>query len=798
MDTTAPSLKGLTLPTTVDLSLGSKDVIFSAQAQDNAGGSGVNYIFLVLDNNLAFSWVTGNNLQIGSSGWSTDTFTDSTPAIASTTMTVKALTNPGVYNVSTVYVYDMAGNVASYTGSDLKALGFNTSFTVTGSTVDTTAPIVSNFSPLDAAIGVPVSSNVVLTFSEAIQKGTGTISIHSGSFVGTIVESYDVATSTNLTISGSQLTINPTSDLASGMHYFVTFEQGSIKDFAENRYSGTTAYSFTTAPVFTSQDISSPSTQLLFNGNIYEIVITSSGMSFDDAIQLSSSKILKGVSGHLATITSSQEQTAIWNKFQTGPFIALTDKVTEGTWVWAAGPEQGQITSFTAWGSGEPNNAGGNENYVVMAPWLGGKWNDQEAAGTYLVEYEGTMDTTAPTVSSFSPADAATVVAVGSDIVLTFSEAIQKGIGTIIIHSGSATGTVLESYDAATSNNLSVSGSTLTINPTADLANGTHYFVTFENGSIDDLAGNHYAGTAAYDFTTADISSPTVSTFSPADATTSVAVNSDVVLTFSEAIQKGTGTIAIHSGSATGTIVESYNAATSTHLSISGSTLTINPTADLVKGTHYFVTIDDGCIKDTAGNSYAGTTSYDFTTITDADHPLMSPVTHNGVNVDPERYSGPATAAGGEIIHFQFLGEIAKDVVIGTMYNDFISVGAGVDAVNSGAGNDVVDGGLDSNFLTGGAGTDIFFSDGRGGGTTWSTITDWQAGEQLSVWGWKPGISKIIMWREDGAEGYKGITMHADLDGNGVIDTSVTFTGISSQSQLPTPLDQFDNLLWFK
>ena len=183
----------------------------------------------------------------------------------------------------------------------------------------------------------------------------------------------------------------------------------------------------------------------------------------------------------------------------------------------------------------------------------------------------------------------------------------------------------------------------------------------------------------------------------------------------------------------------------------------------------------------------------------DADHPLMTPMAHNGVNVDPERYSGPATAAGGETIHFQFLGDSTGEVLIGTGNNDFINVSAGDDAVNAGAGNDVIDGGLDSNFLTGGSGTDIFFSDGRGGGITWSTITDWQAGEQLSVWGWKPGVSKILLWQQDGAEGYKGITMHADLDGNGEIDTSVTFTGITSQSQLPTPLEFADPaLLWFK
>ena len=111
-------------------------------------------------------------------------------------------------------------------------------------------------------------------------------------------------------------------------------------------------------------------------------------------------------------------------------------------------------------------------------------------------------DTTAPTLTSSTPSDAATSVAVGSNIVLTFNEAIQRGSGAIAIHAGSANGTVVESYDAATSTSLTIAGSTLTINPAADLAKGTHYFVTFENGNVTDLAGNHYVGTNTYDFTT--------------------------------------------------------------------------------------------------------------------------------------------------------------------------------------------------------------------------------------------------------------------------------------------------------
>ena len=119
---------------------------------------------------------------------------------------------------------------------------------------------------------------------------------------------------------------------------------------------------------------------------------------------------------------------------------------------------------------------------------------------------DGTKDNIhAPTVVTFQPADAATGVAVGSDIVLNFSEPIKNGTGLIEIHSGTEAGPVVASY-AATSANLVISGSTLTINPTADLTPGTHYYVTLPDGSIEDLAGNHYLGTSAYDFTTAPLS----------------------------------------------------------------------------------------------------------------------------------------------------------------------------------------------------------------------------------------------------------------------------------------------------
>ncbi len=121
------------------------------------------------------------------------------------------------------------------------------SLLATDSVSDFTSPTVALFSPLDGAVDVPVNSNIVLAFNEAIQKGTGIIKLHSSSASGKVVESYDVPTSTNLTVSGNMLTLNPTADLAYRAHYFVTFDEGSISDLAGKRYAGTESYDFITA-----------------------------------------------------------------------------------------------------------------------------------------------------------------------------------------------------------------------------------------------------------------------------------------------------------------------------------------------------------------------------------------------------------------------------------------------------------------------------------------------------------------------------------------------------------------------
>jgi methionine-rich copper-binding protein CopC len=234
-------------------------------------------------------------------------------------------------------------------------------------------------------------------------------------------------------------------------------------------------------------------------------------------------------------------------------------------------------------------------------------------------------DTTPPTLSTSSPADNSTNIAVGANLVLTFSENVKAGSGNLVIHNaldGSAVATIAIT-DAS---QMSFAGSVLTINPTSDLALGTHYYLTMASGVVQDLAGNAYAGLSAntdFDFTTgspADTTPPTLSTTTPADNSTNVAVGANLVLTFSESVKAGSGNVVIHNA-LDGSVVATIAISDASQVSFAGAALTINPTSDLALGTHYYVTMASGVVQDLAGNAYAGlsaNTDFDFTTTTAA------------------------------------------------------------------------------------------------------------------------------------------------------------------------------------
>ena len=166
------------------------------------------------------------------------------------------------------------------------------------------------------------------------------------------------------------------------------------------------------------------------------------------------------------------------------------------------------VNSFGAIQAGLASSAYASSDGVLSLTW-GGSYSTSfylkvygYSSGSYVVKLQDDyfVDITVPTVSTFSPADEATGIAIGSNIVLIFSEAIARGVGNIVLKT--AAGATVATYDAATSGNLSLSGSKLTINPTDDLGYSTGYKVEIAAGSIKDIAGNSYAGTTSYNFTT--------------------------------------------------------------------------------------------------------------------------------------------------------------------------------------------------------------------------------------------------------------------------------------------------------
>jgi methionine-rich copper-binding protein CopC len=190
---------------------------------------------------------------------------------------------------------------------------------------------------------------------------------------------------------------------------------------------------------------------------------------------------------------------------------------------------------------------GVSTHYTVSATADGGAvfaWDDGRVDGADVFTERFAPSTSGdhvpPTVVVFAPADEAANVPANANITLTFSEAVQRGAGAIVLHD--AAGHVVASYDAATSANITISGATLTIDPSSDLAGGTAYGVDFAPGSVLDLAGNAFAGTTSYNFTTGGGAPP------PGPGAINGTAGDDT-------LNAGTGNVTIDGGAGTDTVV---------------------------------------------------------------------------------------------------------------------------------------------------------------------------------------------------------------------------------------------------
>jgi uncharacterized repeat protein (TIGR02059 family) len=161
-DTTAPTLTSLTLPSTIDVTSSKQDATFSAKAADD--GTGVSSIYVYLDKNLAVSGTSTNSFYFsGASGTKTST--------------VQTYTQTGTFKISSVSVYDKAGNEKSYTSDDLKTLGLATSFDVTGKGEDKTLPVLTDLT-LPTKIDVTAGSKSATFEAKVTDNNSGVSSVY--------------------------------------------------------------------------------------------------------------------------------------------------------------------------------------------------------------------------------------------------------------------------------------------------------------------------------------------------------------------------------------------------------------------------------------------------------------------------------------------------------------------------------------------------------------------------------------------------------------------------------------------
>jgi methionine-rich copper-binding protein CopC len=253
-----------------------------------------------------------------------------------------------------------------------------------------------------------------------------------------------------------------------------------------------------------------------------------------------------------------------------------------------------------------PHLKQGENKLQVLSVWDG--------YPTYIIESTSNeiifnYDSVAPTASNFSPVDEATAVAIDSNIVVTFNESIKRGSGDIVLKE--ASGTTVATY-TQNSSNVSINGNTLIIDPTADLNYSTSYVVEFAAGAVQDLAGNDFAGTTAYNFATENDSSPPVLlNLSPKNGSNSVALDAKLKIKFNEFIKLNDGVISLKNLK-DGT-TSTYNNK-SDQITIDKNELTISPSEILLPDTQYRIEFQSGMITDFFGNSSAPL-DYSFYTV---------------------------------------------------------------------------------------------------------------------------------------------------------------------------------------
>ncbi|MFD0957900.1 Ig-like domain-containing protein [Paenibacillus chungangensis] len=489
----------------------------------------------------------------------------------------------------------------------------------TGISAATGGPVASGYSPADNLTSVPLNSDLKITFDEKVKKGPhiAHIAIYQ-SGTNKLVESISV-TSSQVWINSSdqrEVTINPYLSGTSGKlelntDYYVLIDAGAFLNVSNSAaYAGiqnATTWNFRTVA---QEDNQRPShVTRLPEGNNVSITSTLS-LSFDEIVYVAEGSIR----------ISSTDDTR---------HIAVTSSSVTGS-------GSSQITV-------RPDSALlPNTTYTVTIA----SDNFQDASGN---SYPGSSwsFTTAPapvnmaSASPLNPADDATLVPIDANLTIRFDQNVQANSGKYIEIRKVSDNSLFKRMQA-TSTEITVNGSAVTIDPGNHFAANTAYYVLIEPGAFskpDPNASEWFYGIPAatvWNFSTGygnDNSAPYVTKYEPGRSSTANNAQSKLVLTFNEPVYPHTGNIEIRHS----TGGELFRSIPMTSERVKGGgtkELVIDATSAMggesaksfINNTRYYVTIGNRAIRDGAGNYYSGissTSGWIFTVSKDTDRPQL-------------------------------------------------------------------------------------------------------------------------------------------------------------------------------
>lgn len=235
----------------------------------------------------------------------------------------------------------------------------------------------------------------------------------------------------------------------------------------------------------------------------------------------------------------------------------------------------------------------------------------------WCFETGGSTDLTAPGVAFTIPANAATNVAINRNVTATFNEHMNSTTLT------PASFTLTGPGGAAVSGAVYYRGGTAIFSPAQNLAANTVYAAKIGAG-VADMAGNAAQANVAWSFTTgadADATDPAVSSTSPANAATAVAIGTAFRVSFNEPMDPVSITtenfMVTAAAGVIGTVAydSSNNTATFTRINHLTSPVTshLTPVSDLDPNTTYTATLTTG-VTDLAGNAPASNVVWSITT----------------------------------------------------------------------------------------------------------------------------------------------------------------------------------------